>query len=242
MRTETPMIRRIVPVYRCVLGSVWRDKPKMWVLGVTCLGVVGMTVGFRLGLYDWRVSGIQYLHSVGVGLLLPICALLVSANGVYSEMRSEGTLVYLWLRPVSPALSVAGGWFAAMAAPFIWVVVPITVGGWVLEESMFLPALVALVAYSSIFLALGMVLRRPMFLGLIYIVVWEGVIGALGQRLGRMTILHYVRSISAESEDLDFGAAVTLEKSFGVSILVPLCVALAFYLLAVWRYRRMEVP
>lgn len=241
MRTETPMVRRIIPVYRCILGSVWRDKPKMWVLGVTCLAIVGMTVGFRLGVSEWRTSGALSFYWISLNLLLPGCVLLVSANGVYSEMRSEGTLVYLWLRPVSPALSVAGGWFAAMAALFAWVVVPITVGGWVLDEPMFLPALVALIAYSSIFLALGMMLKRPMFLGMVYVYIWENVIGGLNQRFGRMTIIHYVRSISAESKDLNL-SALPLEKSLGLSILVPLCIALGFFALAVWRYRRVEVP
>ena len=242
MRTETPMIRRIVTVYRCIFGSVWRDKPKMWVLGVTCLAIVGMMIGFRLGFDDWDTSGAQSFFVISVNLLLPSCVLLVSANGIYSEMRSEGTLVYLWLRPVSPALSVAGGWFAAMAALFLCVVVPITVGGWVLDEAMFLPALVALIAYSSIFLALGLVLKRPMFLGMVYVYIWENVIGGVSQRLGRMTVLHYVRSIFAESKDWNFLANFQLEESLALSILVPLGVALVFYVLGVWLYRGVEVP
>lgn len=242
MRTETSMIRRVFPVYRCVLGSVRRDKPKMWVLVAVFLAIVGMMVGFRLGLYDWQVSGAQSFYLIGIQLLLPFCVLLVAANGAYSEMRDEGTLVYLWMRPISPVISIAGGWVAVMGAVFIGVVLPITVGGWVLDEHLFVPALVALAAFSSIFLALGMVLRRPMLLGMFYIYIWENVIGNLNQRLGRMTVLHYVRSISAKSEDLGFATYSVLEKSVGVSILVPLLVALGFYALTVWLYKRVEVP
>ena len=240
MRTSTPMIGRIVPVYRCVLSSVLRDKAKMWLLGMTCLAIVGMTVSFRLGISDWQGAGAQSLYLICLQLLLPGCVLVVAANGVYSEMRNEGTLVYLWLRPVSPALSVAGSWLASMAVLFGAVVVPLTVAGWVLGEPIFLSALLALLAYSSIFLALGMMLKRPMLLGLLYIYIWENVIGSGFLGLERVTVLHYIRSISAGSEDLGF-AGMRLAPS-ATAILVLLGVSLAFYALAVWLYRRVEVP
>ena len=243
MRTSTPMIGRIVPVYRCVLSSVLRDKAKVWLLGVTCLAIVGMTVGFRLGIPDWQGAGAQSLYFICIQLLLPGCVLVVAANGVYSEMRSEGTLVYLWLRPVSPALAVAGSWLASMAVLFGAVVVPLTVAGWVLDEPVFLPALLALLAYSSIFLALGMMLKRPMLIGVLYIYIWENVIGSGFLGLERVTVLHYIRSISAGSEDLGFADMILVPFApFVAAILVLLGVSLAFYALGVWLYRRVEVP
>ena len=54
------------------------------------------------------------------------------------------------------------------------------------------------VAYSALFLALSLVTRRPVLLGLVYVLVWEGLLGNLVSGTRVLSIQQYVVTLADE--------------------------------------------
>ena len=81
------------------------------------------------------------------------------------------------------------------------VVIPLTVaaivsgaGGDLVVGTM-LAAVVGVVAYTGLFVTLGVRVKRPLLWGLLYILVWESFIARLGESASRLAIATYTRSI-----------------------------------------------
>jgi hypothetical protein len=101
------------PIYRLVLRStVTRAR-----LGaLLALGLVGIVVGAALGtgvrgpalvdgvgLVDGHLAtGARFVNAFGLSLLVPVTA-LVFASAALGDPDEDGTMVYLWLRPVPSA-------------------------------------------------------------------------------------------------------------------------------------------
>lgn len=183
-------------------------------------------------------DGAGFLVWYGLSIVLPFGALLVAADA-FGDLRDEGTLVYLWLRPLSAASAAAGAAGAVLTVVVVLLAVPLIVAGEILDVPMADGALLAAVAYAGLFLAFGMLLSRPLLVGLLLLLVWENVIGSLSAATARLTIRSYAASLVVEG-GWDVGTPVG--RSFAASIAVPLAVGVSGLLLTVWGWRRAEVP
>lgn len=183
-------------------------------------------------------EGAGFLVWYGLSIVLPFGSLLVAADA-FGDLRDERTLVYLWLRPLRAASAAAGAGGGALAVVVVLLAVPLIVAGAILEVPMAGGALVAAVAYVGVFLAFGMLLSRPLLVGLLLLLVWENVIGTLSAATARLTIRSYAASLVVE-EGWDVGTPVG--RSLAASIAVPLAVGALGLLLAAWGWRRAEVP
>ncbi len=242
---SSPTLRRFAAVYRCVLKMLRRDRSNVFPLTLIAVGMIAIAVAFRLASDNWQSVGVQTFTGLGLWFLLPI-GTLVMASGVYSHLRDGQTLVYLWLRPVSASASVGATWVAILAGLFVLLVVPATVAGWILDLNALAPSLLAVIAYSALGLLFGTLVKRPLLLGAMFVIVWEGVIGSINLSFARLTVRHYVGSLVARVGDPaletgDAGLSIRTEN-FAASIIVPLCLAAVCYLLTVQRYKNMEVP
>jgi ABC-2 type transport system permease protein len=57
-------------------------------------------------------------------------------------------------------------------------------------------ALVGSVAYSALFLLLSLVTRRPVLLGLVYVLIWEGLLGNLVRGTRILSVEQYVGTVA----------------------------------------------
>ncbi len=55
--------------------------------------------------------------------------------------------------------------------------------------------------YSSLFVTLGLLVKKPLYIGLFYVFVWEGFVGQLAGRIGEISINHYILSIGSHLFD-----------------------------------------
>ena len=72
-------------------------------LSLGALGLVSVLVGFAIGhadLVDPLRQGTRFVNGFGLSLLVPV-ATLVFASAALGDPNEDGTLVYLWLRPVA---------------------------------------------------------------------------------------------------------------------------------------------
>lgn len=117
--------------------------------------------------------------------LLPVAA-LVFGSGSIGDLIDDGSLVYVWLRPLSTRLPVVAAWAATMTILIPLVGLPIMAGTAMLDThpdilgATSLALLVGIPAYSALAVMAGIRFRRALPWGLAYILLWEGFVAGGG--------------------------------------------------------------
>jgi len=198
------------------------------VLALLAVGLVvagiALAVGSSAGA-DER-SAVEVIADLGFTAVVPIVALVFAAASL-GDAREDGTLVYLWLRPIDRWPVVVGAWLAAVTVSLPLTIGPLALaavladGGGSLIGATVLAAFVGVIAYSAVFVWLGLIVKNAIVWGLAYILVWEGIIAAFGDFAARIALRGYTRSIltSQTGIDLDLG-----DLSTGAAVAVPLIV------------------
>jgi ABC-2 type transport system permease protein len=206
------------------------------------LALVGLAVLSRSLKVDPADWGQPVLVGLGLAVVLPVIALIVGTGVLGSEI-DDGTVVHILTKPlprwqiVLPKLAVAVGVTAVTAA------LPLYVAG-VLAESVRLGLALALagvvgaVAYSALFLALSLLTRRPVLLGLVYVLIWEGLLGNFVSGTGVLSVQQYVITIADRLADTEL---LTATVSVPVAVVMSALLAVGFTALAVDRLRSFSV-
>jgi ABC-2 type transport system permease protein len=201
------------------------------------LAVLCRSLGVDPG--EW---GPPVLVGLGLAVVLPVVALIIG-TGVLGAEIDDGTVVHILTKPlprwqiVLPKLAVAAGVTAVTVA------VPLYVAG-VLADSVRLGLALAVaaalgaLAYSALFLALSLVTRRPVLLGLVYVLIWEGLLGNFVSGTKVLSIQQYVIALAdriAPTELLETSVSVPV-----ASVMTAL-VSVGFTVLAIDRLRSFSV-
>jgi ABC-2 type transport system permease protein len=133
----------------------------------------------------------QLLADFGIGVVLPLVAVIVGTAAIGSEIE-DGTIVYLLSKPV-PRLTIIVvkllvAWLVTclIVVPGIWIGGIVATGG---DPDVGTAYAVAVIVggleYTALFVALSLMTSRALVVGLAYVVVWEGVVAGLfaGTRL-----------------------------------------------------------
>jgi ABC-2 type transport system permease protein len=97
------------------------------------------------------------------------------------------------------------------------------------------------IVYSSLFLAISVVFKKPVFFGLFYAFIWEGLIGSLPGVIQKVSVKHYLRSIGSEWVDYGGMSRFPEASGFGDSIAVMLVLTLAFLCIGAYLFREKEL-
>src|SRR5262249_35771413 len=127
----------------------------------------------------------QVLGIFGFSVVLPLTALIIGTSVLGAEV-DDGSIVQLLATPVPRSVVIA------TVLPMIFVAVPELLAGLIatggltrLAIGLFVGALAGSVMYNAIFVMLSVVTTRAIAFGLLYVLVWEGLLGNLvsGARL-----------------------------------------------------------
>lgn len=237
-------VRAIGLAYRIVLRQlVTRGRIAALFMVGAVVTAVAVAVGTAGDVSDPVETGVRLISDLGFTTLVPIVS-LVFASAALGDMREDGTLVYLWLRPMDRWPVVVGAWSASITVSLPLTLVPLVVSSFAVDGGNDLIAATALaggvgvLAYSALFVLLGLLLKNSIVWGLGYILIWEGLVAAFGSFAAKLAIRGYTRSIltSMTEIDLDLG-----DLSLQVGIIVPLVVTGAALALAGARLRTMDV-
>jgi ABC-2 type transport system permease protein len=193
--------------------------------------------------FDRVEEGARFVNLFGLSLLTPIVALVFAAASL-GDPSEDSTLVYLWLRPVPRSRIVLAALAATLTVAAPLTVVPLVVaaalasGDQGVVVGTALAATVAVTAYASLFVWLGLRVRRALVWGLAYILIWEGFVANAGDNAAKLAVRAYSRSILAGIGDVDLRLG---EISLGAAVVVPLVVAVAAAMLAIRRLARQDV-
>ncbi len=212
-------------------------------IALGALGAVVMVLGVVPRSADDPLEAATGLVSVlGLSILAPVATLVVSSAAL-GDLRDDHTLVYLWLRPV-PRWAIAAGAAAAAALVAVpLVVVPVSLSAVISGQNALIGAAVlastlAVVAYSGLFVLLGLVFSRAFLWGLGYILVWEGIVAGFGAGTARLSVRSYTWSIVARATDIDLASA---NRGSVVSVVVPLAIGVVAVALTAWRLAHQEI-
>jgi len=217
-------------VYRIVLTGSAR-KPEM--------------TGFDL--YGLTVAGYY------VGNILPLAALFYASALIADEVEGK-TLTYLLTRPIARASILVGKFAAylvtglalawpALLATFFLLVTARGGGFGAAVPDLFRDAGVialTLLVYGALFALLGVLLRRPLVPGLLFIFAWE-LLARLPGYLPRLTLTVYLRSLIRHRPAVE-GLSELFDQVLPASTCLPVLFVLtaAFLGAALWIFSRRE--
>lgn len=177
--------------------------------------------------------------------LVPLSALLL-ATGMVQDDVEEQTLTYLLIRPIARwaiyLAKLAGTALVSWGRAAIFAVATLAAIHWgepdlfgtvLRDRAAIVVGMLALAtaAYVSIFGALGLVLRRALVVGAIYIVVVEGFFGGIDFVIREATVIYYIRVLAVRWLDVpgvDWSIDPETAVSASTCVIVLLSIAGAF--------------
>ena len=153
---------------------------------------------------DTLTTVASILSGLSLTVVVPVVALTLASAGFGAEV-DDGTVVYLLTKPIGRSriavtkLAVTACIAALFNGVSTFAAGMITVHGADasrLDAGYTVAAIVGSVLYTAIFLALGLITRRGMLVGLVYLVVWEGVLGRLFAGTRTFSVREYMLSIT----------------------------------------------
>jgi ABC-2 type transport system permease protein len=166
-------------------------------LPVLLIGLAALCRGFDVRPSDW---GTPVLLGLGLAVVLPVTALIVGTGVLGSEV-DDGTIVHILTKPLPRRDIILAKLGVAVGVTAVTAAVPLFVAG-VMADSVRLGiglavgAVVGACAYSALFLLVSLLTRRPVLLGLAYILVWEGLLGRFVSGTRVLSIEQYVITIA----------------------------------------------
>jgi ABC-2 type transport system permease protein len=165
----------------------------------------------------------EFLGTFGLSVVLPLTALVIGTSVLGAEI-DDGSVIHLLATPVSRTSVAASKFAAAVALTIMFGALPEFVAAAIargldgkLALGLLAGALVASVAYNAVFVMLSVLTTRAIAVGLLYLLVWEGLLGNLigGVRLlsiGQysLSIANSIAKTSALNSHLTSGTAIVM--------------------------------
>ena len=134
------------------------------------VALVSRTVGDDESAQEALELGIELMSNLGFTIVVPIVA-LVFAAAAFGDLKEDGTLVYLWLRPMDRWPMVVGAWLASVTVSLPLTLVPLTAAAFIanvgsdLVWATVLACVVGNLAYSAVFMLLGLLTKNSVVWG-----------------------------------------------------------------------------
>jgi len=173
---------------------------------------------------SWRP---EFLADFGFTIVLPLTSLIIGTSVLGAEI-DDGSVVHLLATPVRRSSVIVSKYAVAVGLTMLLVAVPefvaaliATGGATKLAMGLLVGALAGSVIYNALFVMLSAVTTRAMAAGLIYVLIWEGLLSNI---IGGVRILsagHYALGIvNAISPNKNLEAGLSLGTAVGMGIVV----------------------
>jgi ABC-2 type transport system permease protein len=225
--------------FRGMLGR--RRALLLFVLPAVLLFLSG---GLRLAGYDDLDTANQLITQFGLGALLPLMALL-AGTGVIAPEIDDGQIMYLMTKPIPRPLISTTKYLVAVALVIGFGVVPIFVSAVILTGftanlsiGFALGSLVGGIAYCALFIAIAVVSRFAVTIGLIYALVWENLLARYASGAKTLSIRQWAITITDKATD-----ATSVTSDVHTTTAVPMLIALTALGVAFagWKLRTLSI-
>lgn len=175
-------------------------------------------------------TAVDVVVGLGFTLALPLVALL-AATAVLGPEVDDGSVVYLLAKPVSRHVIARSKYAAAWAATMLLGALPVALAALVLDPSApgdavawGVGAAVSGTVYTALFLALAALTRHAVVIGLLFVLVWEGVLGSVFTGVRWLSVGAWGRAVAGGISDAIEDAA-QLPVVYAVTAAVVVTVA-----------------
>lgn len=189
---------------RSVFGR-WRGA----LLFVLPLVLIAVSVLVRVLVGENETGAQHTLQGLGLVVIVPLVALLAT-SGLLAPEIDDGSVSYLLAKPISRYTIVVSKLVVAAACVVVFAAVPLFVAGLVLLTSS--PSLAVGfgvgsvaggLAYCALFALLSVMSRHAVVIGLIYLLIWEGLLGGLLDGVRWLSITRWSEAVIGELADLE---------------------------------------
>jgi ABC-2 type transport system permease protein len=149
------------------------------------------------------------LYGLGLVVIVPLVALLAT-SGLLAPEIDDGSISYLLAKPISRHTIVASKLLVAVVCVLVFGSLPMLAAGLVLltgspsfAVGFSLASLVGGAAYCAVFALLSVMTRHAVVIGLIYLLVWEGLLGGLLDGVRWLSVTRWSAEIVDRVADLD---------------------------------------
>ncbi len=122
------------------------------------------------------------IQNFGLGTLVPIMCLLIG-TGVIAPEIEDGSIVYLLAKPIPRWTIALSKLVVALGTAVVFTTIATVAGveiagdqGWQLALALGTATALASIAYTAVFFAIAILSKNPVIVGLIYALLWEGVL------------------------------------------------------------------
>lgn len=192
-----------------------------------------LAVALRLWLGPDEDLANSLLQYFALSPLVPLLC-LIAGTGVIGPEIDDGSIVYLLAKPLSRWSIVATKFAVALACVLAFAALPTFLAGVLLTGldggfavGFGVAALIAGTAYSALFLFLAVASRHAVVFGLVYALVWEGVVGTYVPGARNISIQQWTLAVADRLVARD-----TIEPPVGLGTSVLLLVLVTA--VAVW--------
>ena len=188
-----------------VVGLTVRDllgRRRLILFAILPLVLLGLAITSRVVRGAGGLEAADILEQAGFGALLPLLA-LIAATGTLAPQIDDGSVVYLLAKPLSRHAIIRSQALVAYLTVVVFAVVPMVLSGIIGEgrlgpvtRALAVGALASGAAYVALFTLLSVVSRNAVLFGLIYALIWEGVVGGYVPGAKALSIRQWGLSIS----------------------------------------------
>jgi len=241
------------PIFTLTLRALARNRRS---LVVAALLAVPVLLALIYVASEGKSGGESFVIQLFIGLvlpiLLPLTALIFATSALGGEVEDR-TLLYLTLRPISRLAVILSKLLASAVLTTILVEISLaatyligTQGTGTPQNfgAILLAGLVGCLAYSSLFLLLGLWLpRRGLLVGFLYVLLWEGILSQLSTGLATFSVRRYVEgALNANLSAVALASSIPVDIGGAASLLVLTLVLVGGIVVATWKLRQMELP
>src|SRR5690348_14148027 len=236
-----PVVARIT-----LRATLSRKRALLFALPAVVL--ILLTVALRASDAPLRPWPSHVLGTFGFSVLLPLTALGIGSSVLGAEI-DDGSIVHLLATPVRRSAVIVTKFVIGTAATMIFVAVPeliagiiatsgdrlrggqlvATVGGQIvhvggnrnLALGLFAGALVGAVFYNALFIMISVVTTRALAVGLLYVLIWEGLLGNFVGGARELSIGQYSLGVANSiAHDPALNATLSLTTALVMGIIV----------------------
>ena len=183
--------------------------------------LVALAVLVRLLVGEDLSAASDTLYGLGLAVIVPLVALLAT-TGVLAPEIDDGSISYLLAKPISRHTIVVSKLAVAATCVLVFAAVPMLIAGLVLllDEPLLgtgfaVGSLVGGLAYCALFALLSVLTRHAVVVGLIYLLIWEGLLGGLLDGVRWLSVTRWAGTI-IEQVATDVSLVEGLSPVYGV--------------------------
>jgi ABC-2 type transport system permease protein len=219
--------------FRATMG-----RKRAFLFAVTPVILLLVTTALKLSNPADKSWPADILGTFGFSVVLPLTALIIGTSVLGAEI-DDGSIVHLLATPVRRSSVIITKFAVAAVLTMIFVAVPELLAGLIatggvtrLAIGVFAGAMTGSAIYNAVFVLVSVLTTRAIAVGLLYLLVWEGLLGNLVSGASELSVGQYSLGVANSiARDKALNAHLTL----GTVVVAGLIVTVAALALAIRR-------